>query len=151
MLALDFFSLIHVPINVPALAASTKKDDLNMDRELYAHGISNVVSGLLGSVQACPASLDTACIADPTQNYLVYTNSLLFIRSGASSRVTGVLLALATVAVLFVFPSIIGLIPIFVVSTLIFSLGFDLLREAVIEPWSNLSIVEYLTVRIRVN
>ena len=51
MLALDFFSLLHVPINVPALATSLKKDDLNMDRELRAHGISNALSGLLGSVQ----------------------------------------------------------------------------------------------------
>ena len=56
MLALDFFSLLHVPINVPALAASLKKDDLDMDRELCAHGISNALSGLLGSVQVRPST-----------------------------------------------------------------------------------------------
>ena len=51
MLALNFFSLLHVPINVPALAASLRKDDLDINRELRAHGISNLLSGLFGSVQ----------------------------------------------------------------------------------------------------
>ena len=85
-------------------------------------------------------------VADHLQNYLVYTNSLVFIRSGAKSRATGVLLAGVTLVVLFIFPSIIGLIPIFVVSTLIFTLGFELLREALLDTWEHLSTVEYLTV-----
>ena len=82
------------------------------------------------------------------QNYLVYTNSLVFIRSGAKTRAAGVLLAGVTLVVLFIFPSIIGLIPIFVVSTLIFTLGFELLREALLDTWKHLSTVEYLTVSI---
>ena len=51
MLALTFFAILHVPINIPALSMATEQDDLDLDRELRAHGVSNFVSGLCGSVQ----------------------------------------------------------------------------------------------------
>jgi SulP family sulfate permease len=51
MFALTFFGVLHVPINVPALGISTGEDNLNVDRELIAHGISNVLSGFAGSIQ----------------------------------------------------------------------------------------------------
>lgn len=51
MLALTFFGLLHVPINIPALGLSTGEDDLDIDRELKAHGISNALSGCCGSIQ----------------------------------------------------------------------------------------------------
>lgn len=51
MFALSFFGIIHVPINVPALGAAVKEDNLNVNRELIAHGISNTLSGLVGSIQ----------------------------------------------------------------------------------------------------
>jgi SulP family sulfate permease len=51
MFALSFFGIIHVPINVPALGAAVKEDNLNVNKELIAHGISNTVSGLVGSIQ----------------------------------------------------------------------------------------------------
>lgn len=51
MLALTFFGIIHVPINVPALGFSVGEDNVDVDRELKAHGLSNALSGLSGSVQ----------------------------------------------------------------------------------------------------
>lgn len=51
MLALCFFAILHVPINIPALAMQTGDDDLDLDRELTAHGISNLLSGVCGSIQ----------------------------------------------------------------------------------------------------
>lgn len=51
MFALTFFGVLHVPINVPALGFSTGQDNVNVDRELVAHGISNALSGLAGSIQ----------------------------------------------------------------------------------------------------
>lgn len=53
MFALTFFGVLHVPINVPALGISTGEDNLNVDRELMAHGVTNVLSGLTGSIQVC--------------------------------------------------------------------------------------------------
>ena len=51
MLALTFFGVLHVPINIPALAFSTGVDDVDVDRELVSHGISNALSGFAGSIQ----------------------------------------------------------------------------------------------------
>ena len=130
MLALTFFGILHVPINVPALGVSTGEDHLDVDRELIAHGVSNALSGLCGSIQ----------------NYLVYTNSLLFIRSGGNSRVAGVLLAIATTAILFAGTEIIGFIPVMVVGALIFLLGMDLLIEALYDTWGRVNYLEYLTI-----
>jgi MFS superfamily sulfate permease-like transporter len=57
MFALSFFGIIHVPINVPALGAAVKEDNLNVNRELIAHGISNTLSGFVGSIQVCDSML----------------------------------------------------------------------------------------------
>ncbi|KAI9842171.1 MAG: hypothetical protein M1838_003251 [Thelocarpon superellum] len=130
MFALTFFGVLHVPINVPALGFSTGEDNVDVDRELIAHGISNALSGFAGSIQ----------------NYLVYTNSLLFIRSGGDSRVAGTMLAFGTFGVMLIGPSLIGYIPIMVVGALIFLLGIDLLREALYETWGRVHRLEYLTI-----
>ncbi|KAI6713428.1 hypothetical protein JHW43_004030 [Diplocarpon mali] len=130
MFALTFFGILHVPINVPSLAFSIGEDDLDLDRELIAHGISNALSGCAGSIQ----------------NYLVYTNSLLFINSGGNSRMAGFMLAICTAGTMLIGPVIVGYIPVMMVGVLIFVLGFELLFEAVIEPREKLKPLEYLTV-----
>ncbi|KAJ5138645.1 sulfate transporter [Penicillium bovifimosum] len=132
MFALTFFGVLHVPINVPALGISTGEDNLNVDRELVAHGVTNALSGFAGSIQ----------------NYLVYTNSLLFIASGGSSRLAGLMLAAATAGIMVIGPVIIGYIPIMVVGALIFLLGIELLQEALADTWGKLTRLEYLTVVI---
>ena len=53
MFALTFFGVLHVPINVPALGISTGEDNLNVDQELMAHGVTNALSGFAGSIQVC--------------------------------------------------------------------------------------------------
>lgn len=130
MFALTFFGVLHVPINIPALAFNIGEDHLDLDRELVAHGISNALSGFAGSIQ----------------NYLVYTNSVLFIKSGGNSRVAGFILALATFGILMAGPGVIGFIPVMMVGVLIFVLGFELVFEAVWDPRKKLKPLEYLTV-----
>ena len=56
---LSFFNTL-VPINIPAFALSTKVD-ADMNQELIAHGISNMLAGAGGGLQ----------------NYLAYTQSVL--------------------------------------------------------------------------
>ncbi|KAJ2988436.1 hypothetical protein NUW58_g3978 [Xylaria curta] len=130
MFALTFFSLLHVPINVPALAQSAGEDNLKLDHELKLHGISNFVSGLVGSIQ----------------NYLVFANTIFFMRSGGDSRLAGFLLAALTFVVMTIGPATIGFIPVMMVGTLIFVLGFELLLDALIAPRRKLKLVEYLTI-----
>lgn len=66
-------------------------------------------------------------------------------RSGGDSRVAGVMLAVATFGVLVTGPVIVGYIPIMVVGSLIFFLGFDLMREALVDTWGRVNRLEYLT------
>lgn len=130
MFALTFFGILHVPINVPALGVSTGEDHVDVDRELIAHGVSNALSGFAGSIQ----------------NYLVYSNSILFVRSGGDSRLAGVMLAFGTMGMMAAGPDIIGYIPVMVVGALIFLLGIELMKEALYDTWGKLSKLEYLTV-----
>ena len=71
-------------------------------------------------------------------------------RSGGNSRIAGIMLAGATFCILVVGPVIIGYIPVMVVGSLIFFLGFDLLREALIDTWGRVDRLEYLTVSVLV-
>ncbi|KAF2264547.1 hypothetical protein CC78DRAFT_516750 [Lojkania enalia] len=130
MFALSFFGIIHVPINVPALGAAVKEDNVNVNRELIAHGISNTLSGCVGSIQ----------------NYLVYANSILFIENGGDSRTAGVLLAIATTAVWMAGPAMIGFIPVCLVGALIFLLGIELMEEAIWDTFGKCHKLEYLTI-----
>ena len=68
-------------------------------------------------------------------------------RSGGDSRIAGVMLAAATFGILVVGPITIGFIPIMVVGALIFYLGFDLLKESLIDTWGKVHRLEYFTVR----
>ncbi|KAL9604536.1 MAG: hypothetical protein Q9219_000501 [cf. Caloplaca sp. 3 TL-2023] len=149
MLALTFFGIIHVPINVPALGFTMGEDDVDIDRELKAHGLSNALSGFCGSIQASPYTIYPCRYAlIYQQNYLVYTNSVLFARSGGNSRVAGIMLAFATFGVLISGPVIVGYIPIMVVGALIFFLGIDLMREALVDTWGKVHRLEYLTILV---
>ncbi|KAE8186115.1 hypothetical protein CF336_g7123 [Tilletia laevis] len=42
--ALVFLSVLHPPLNIPALAVNVGQDDVNTDRELTAHGWSNIIA-----------------------------------------------------------------------------------------------------------
>ncbi|KAK3694896.1 sulfate transporter family-domain-containing protein [Podospora appendiculata] len=130
MFALTFFGILHVPINVPALALNTGEDHADLNHELKLHGYSNFMSGMAGSIQ----------------NYLVYANTLFFMRSGGDSRLAGFELAALTFVMMVIGPSLIGFIPVMMVGVLIFDLGFELLLEAIWLPRKKLKRLEYLTV-----
>ncbi|KAI8927111.1 sulfate transporter family-domain-containing protein [Entophlyctis helioformis] len=131
-MALSFFGILHVPINVPALAVSTKQD-VDLSREIIGHGISNILAGL----------------AATPQNYLVYSNSLLYIRSGGDSQISGALLTLATVLLWIKGSTVIGYVPTIVVGSLIFHLGIDLITESVIDTYYvGIHPLEYATILV---
>ncbi|KAM5540073.1 hypothetical protein V8D89_006213 [Ganoderma adspersum] len=127
--ALLFFNILHPPLNVPALAVSLDHD-VNTDKELVAHGYSNLLAGLLGTVP----------------NYLVYVNTLLFYRVGGDTRVSGFMLAGATTLLLLIGTGPIAFIPVMVVGALIFVLGIDLVKEALWDTRHRVSWTEYITI-----
>ncbi|KAI0694038.1 sulfate transporter family-domain-containing protein [Cytidiella melzeri] len=127
--ALLFFNILHPPLNVPALAVSLDHD-VDTDKELVAHGYSNLLAGILGTVP----------------NYLVYVNTLLFYRVGGETRVAGVMLAAATAVLLFIGTGPIAYIPVMVVGALIFVLGIDLVKEALWDTRRRVNRSEYITI-----
>lgn len=129
-LALVFFGILHVPLNVPALGVSLAEDNVKLDRELVAHGVSNLAAGLVGTVP----------------NYLCYVNTVLFYRVGGGSRLSGLMLAAGTAIIMAVGPSIIGYLPVMVVGALIFVLGIDLTIEAVWDTRNRVNRTEYITI-----
>ncbi|KLT44231.1 hypothetical protein CC85DRAFT_283747 [Cutaneotrichosporon oleaginosum] len=129
-LALVFFGILHVPLNVPALGVSLAEDNVSLNRELVAHGVSNVASGLVGSVP----------------NYLCYVNTVLFYRVGGDSRLAGLMLAAATAVVMYLGPVVIGYLPITVVAALIYVLGIDLAVESLWDTRHRVNRLEYITI-----
>lgn len=125
-----FFGILHVPLNVPALGVSLKEDNVKLDRELMAHGVSNFAAGCFGTVP----------------NYLCYVNTVLFYRVGGGSRLSGIMLALATTLVMTIGPQAIGYLPVCVVGALIFVLGIDLVIEAVWDTRNRVNRMEYITI-----
>lgn len=130
MISLTFFSVLHVPLNIPALAVSLKEDNVNVDRELTGHGISNLISGALGSVP----------------NYLCFSNTLLFYRVGGGSRLSGLMLAAVTGVILVMGPGLINYLNVSTVGALIFLLGIDLCKEALWDTIGTVNAWEYLTI-----
>ncbi|KAJ8330548.1 hypothetical protein O5D80_001526 [Batrachochytrium dendrobatidis] len=129
-LALIFFGILHVPINVPALAISTKQD-VDLSWEIIGHGLTNIGAGLLGA----------------PQNYLVYSNSLLYIRSGGGSRIGGFMLFFATAWLWIKGSMVFSLVPCILVGSLVFHLGIDLLLESVVHTWFiGINRLEYATI-----
>jgi len=126
MVALVLFSLIHVPINIPAFALSTKVD-VDMNKELIAHGISNMLSGAGGGLQ----------------NYLAYTQSVLYDKSGGSGRVSGFAVAAVTALLFFIGPTIASHIPRCMAGTLLLHVGIDLFLEGVWDSYGKFDLLEY--------
>lgn len=126
LLALTVFSLIHVPINIPAFALSTNVD-VDMNIELMAHGYSNLISGLCGGLQ----------------NYMAYTQSVLYDRSGGHGKVSGMLVAVVTSVLFFIGPKIASYAPRCMAGTLLIHVGMDLFLEGVYDSFGKFDALEY--------
>jgi len=126
LLSLTLFSLIHVPINIPAFAISTNTE-ADMNKELVAHGISNVAAGIFGGLQ----------------NYMAYTQSVLYDKSGGRGKGSGFAVAILTGLLFFVGPTIASYIPKCMAGTLLLHVGIDLFLEGVYDSYGKFDMLEY--------
>jgi len=106
LVALILFSLIHVPINIPAFAISTNTE-ADMNKELVAHGYSNFLAGISGGLQ----------------NYMAYTQSVLYYKSGGTGKASGIAVAALTTLLFFIGPTIASYIPRCMAGTLLVHVG----------------------------
>ena len=123
------FSCLHVPVNVPALAQATGRE-VNVNRELEAHGIANLIAACLGTLQ----------------NYMVYSSSLLYFKCGGGSRITGICVAVAVLMIIPLAGSVISFLPRILAGVLLGHLGVELVWEALVDTWPTLDLLEYVIV-----
>lgn len=126
MIALSAFSLIHVPVNIPAFSISMDLDT-DMNAELIAHGYSNAAAGLFGGLP----------------NYMTYSNSLLYAKSKGGGRISSLLVAFFTFIFFLFGPEIAAFIPRCMAGTLLLHIGLDLFLEGAVDSYESYDRLEY--------
>jgi SulP family sulfate permease len=126
LLALILFSLIHVPINIPAFAISTNTE-VDMNKELLAHGYANLLAGLSGGLQ----------------NYMAYTQSVLYHKSGGVGRMSGYAVTALTAVLFVVGPTMASYTPRCMAGALLLHVGLDLFLEGVYDSYGKFDMLEY--------
>ena len=129
IIASTVFAFLHVPVNIPALKVTTG-EDVDMDSELRAHGISNLLSGFLGQCQ----------------NYLCYSNSVLYYKCQGGGRLSSLAVAASSLAFFFAGPSVIQYVPRVMPGCLLIHIGLELLKEAVVDSIAGFDAVEYMII-----
>ena len=126
VLGLAAFSLIHVPINIPAYAISTNVEP-DMNAELIAHGASNVLSGIFGGLQ----------------NYLAYSPSVVYMKSSGGGKWSSLSVAATTLMIFIYGPTIASYVPRCMAGTLLLHLGIDCFIEGGIESYYEFDTLEF--------
>jgi SulP family sulfate permease len=123
---LVFVSLLSLVLTNGSIELAVEKD-LDLNRELKAIGLANLVAGL-GSTMAGNQALPS---------------TLLVQRLGAANRLTGVFKALPCVLVLVLGPTFLGYFPKPILGSLLLFLGLDLLWQWLYGAWFRLPWVDY--------
>lgn len=98
-----------------------------MNTELIAHGYSNLLSGCVGGLQ----------------NYMAYTQSVIYDKSGGTGKASGFAVALVSVLLYIVGPTVASYIPRCMAGTLLLHVGIDLFLEGVVDSYSKFDRLEY--------
>ena len=126
VIGVSCFSVINVPINIPAFA-NTCDVEVDMNNELMSHGYSNILTGLFGGIQ----------------NVMTYSVSVLYYKSGGKSRAGQVALIIGYIFI-FVFGTItMPYIPRCMAGTLLLHIGVDLFMEGVYYSYEEYDSIEY--------
>lgn len=94
IVGMTLFSLVHVPIYVPAFSMTTGQD-VDINGELIAHGWSNIITGCVGGLQ----------------NYMAYSNAVAYARAGGKGKVSSLCVVFNTALLFVLGPSICSYLP----------------------------------------
>ena len=128
LLAVMFVTAVSVLINTTGIELATRHE-ANLEGELNALGIANLLSAGLGGFVSC-VSLNRT-----TLNYSV----------GATSRLSGLTVAAISAAMLAAGPGVLAYVPKFVLGGLLLYIGANLLYRWLLVPWRRLSLIEYVS------
>ena len=122
-------SVVSLLLNASALELAIRQD-IDLNRELRAAGIANLVSGLGGGMVG----------------YHALSLSTLSYRMGARGRLPGLVAGAICAVMLFVGAALLAFSPKLLLGGLLFFLGMDFLVEWVIVGWRKLSRADYAVV-----
>jgi SulP family sulfate permease len=128
LIAVMFVTAISTLLNMTGIEYATHRE-ANLDRELTALGIANLCSAVFGGYVSC----------------ISLSRTLLNHAIGATSRLSGVIVAAICAFVLTVDPALLGYIPKFALGGLLFYLGGSLIYQWLINSALRLSLAEYLS------
>ena len=122
-------SLVGLLLNASALELAIRRD-VDLNRELRAAGLTNLLSGLGGGMVG----------------YHALSLSTLSYRMGARGRLPGLVAGAVCALLLFAGSALLAFFPKPILGGLLFFLGLDFLVEWVITAWRKLSWAEYAVV-----
>jgi SulP family sulfate permease len=128
LIAVMFVTAISTLLNMTGIEYATRRD-ANLDRELNVLGIANLFSAAFGGYVSC----------------ISLSRTLLNYSMGATSRLSGVIVAAICAFVLAVDPALLGYVPKFVLGGLLLYLGGMLIYQWLINSALRLSLAEYLS------
>lgn len=129
MAAVTIMAAITVLLSASGVELATEQE-IDLDRELRATGVANIVTGLFGGMVG----------------YLSLAESSMSFKAGSNSRVSGLVAAAISCVVLFVGADAILYFPRPVLGGLIAYLGFHFLINTLYEGWFRLRRIEYFVI-----
>ena len=131
ILTVPLITVLALLLKATGIELATKQD-LDLNRELQAAGVANVVSGLAGGLIIGFQSLSLS--------------TLSYAKVGIKSRMVGLVKALLCVLLLFTGGSLISYFPKPVLGGMLLFLGLDYLVEWLYDAWFKLPKIDYLMV-----
>ncbi|CAN5462083.1 SulP family inorganic anion transporter [soil metagenome] len=128
VIAVIFVTAISTLFNTTGLEVATNRE-ANLERELNVAGIANILSGLFGGYAGC----------------LSLSRSLLNSGSGATGRLSGLVVSAVAILMLVADPALLSYMPKFILGGLLIYLGVDQLNRWIVESRRRLTTIEYLS------
>ena len=126
IIAMIFVTTVTMLLNTSGIEFIVKKD-VALEHELKWLGLANVTSGLLGGYVNCTS------LSRTTLNYSV----------GGRGRLSGVIVAVVSVCMLFLGGGFIAYIPKFILGGLMLNLGLDIMRKQIIDTRRTIPALDY--------
>src|SRR5215471_15030845 len=128
LLAVGFVTTISLLLNVTGIELATQRE-ANLDRELSALGVANTMSAALGGYVGCVS----------------LSRSILNRASGAEGRLSGIIVATVSAAMLATSPEFLAYIPKCVLGGLLLYIGVELMYRWLVSSSRQLLLVEYIS------
>jgi SulP family sulfate permease len=131
LIAVIFVTASSTLFNTTAIEVASHRE-ANLEQELNATGVANMLSGALGGF--------TGCVS--------VSRSMLNLYSGGTGPLAGITTAAISLLMLLFAPALLGFMPKFVLGGLLLYLGADALYKWIIQSRRRLSFLEYMSLLV---